>query len=57
MSLRPPRSLKQEALPTHDDRRAQFFKEYRQEAEEYDREFLGKYGEDLNTTLIFVGSA
>ena len=27
---------------------------YRREAEEYDREFIKKYDEDLNTTLIFV---
>jgi len=24
-------------------------------AEEYDREFINKYNEDMNTTLIFVG--
>jgi len=27
---------------------------YRHEAEEYDREFIKKHDEDLNTTLIFV---
>ena len=27
---------------------------YHREAEEYDREFIKKYDEDLNTTLIFV---
>jgi len=27
---------------------------YRREAEEYDREFVKHYEEDLNTTLVFV---
>jgi hypothetical protein len=36
--------------------RAQFYEKYRKEAEEYDKEFLKKYDEDLNTTLIFVSS-
>ena len=30
---------------------------YRKEAEEYDKEFMKKYDEDLNTTLIFVSLA
>jgi len=38
------------------DHRTQFFEDYRREAEEYDREFMKKYDEDLNTTLIFVSS-
>ena len=37
-----------------EDSRARFFEDYRNEAEEYDNEFMEKYGEDLNTTLIFV---
>ena len=37
-----------------EDPRARFFEDYRNEAEEYDREFMKKYDEDLNTTLIFV---
>ena len=37
-----------------EDFRARFYETYRQEAEEYDREFIKKYDEDLNTTLIFV---
>ena len=41
-------------LSTQEDHRAQFFEDYRKEAEEYDREFMKKYDEDLNTTLIFV---
>ena len=36
------------------DLRAQFYGHYRKEAEEYDKEFMKKYDEDLNTTLIFV---
>jgi hypothetical protein len=40
-----------------EDYRAQFYKKYRKQAEECDKEFLKKYDEDLNTTLIFVSSA
>ena len=43
--------------PTQEDHRAQFFKDYRKEAEEYDKEFMKKHDEDLNTTLIFVSLA
>jgi len=38
-----------------EDLRARFYKLYRKEAEEYDKGFMKKYDEDLNTTLIFVG--
>ena len=34
--------------------RAKFYEHYRKEAEEYDKEFMKKHDEDLNTTLIFV---
>ena len=37
-----------------EDRRARFYEHYRKEAKEYDEEFIKKYDEDLNTTLIFV---
>jgi len=37
------------------DLRTQFYENYRKEAEEYDKEFMKKHDEDLNTTLIFVG--
>ena len=47
-------SLKKELLPTQEDPRAKFYDMYRHEAEEYDRDFIKKYDEDLNTTLIFV---
>ena len=55
--LKPPRNRKQDTLPIQEDHRAQFFEDYRKEAEEYDREFIKKYDEDLNTTLIFVSLA
>jgi len=48
------RSQEQAVLSTQEDHRAQFFEDYRKEADEYDREFMKKYDEDLNTTLIFV---
>ena len=37
-----------------EDIRAEFYKHYRKEAEEYDKEFIKRHDEDLNTTLIFV---
>ena len=40
--------------PPQEGPQAQFYKEYHKVAEEYDKEFLKKYDEDLNTTLIFV---
>ena len=40
--------------PVQEDHEAQFYKGYRTVAEEYDKEFVKKYDEDLNTTLIFV---
>ena len=46
----------EQALPaTREDYRTRFYDMYCREAEEYDREFIKKHGEDLNTTLIFVG--
>ena len=30
---------------------------YQREAEEYDREFMKRYDDDLNTTLVFVSAA
>ena len=49
-----PGHSQRDMLPTQEDHRARFFEHYRKEAEEYDREFMKKYDEDLNTTLIFV---
>ena len=37
-----------------DDSRTDFFAMYRRESEEFDRDYAGKYDEDLNTSLIFV---
>ena len=54
ISLSLPCSKKQDTLPTQEDLKARFYKHYRKVAEEYDKEFLKKYDEDLNTTLIFV---
>jgi len=36
------------------DYRAEFYEHYRKEADEYDKEFMKRHDEDLNTTLIFV---
>ena len=41
--------------PIREDHEARFYEDYRKVAEEYDKEFIKKYDEDLNTTLIFVG--
>ena len=54
-SLRPSDSEEEDALPAdREDRQARFYQDYRKVAEEYDKDFLKKYDEDLNTTLIFV---
>ena len=37
-----------------EDHQAKFYEDYRKVAEEYDKEFLKKHEEDLDTTLIFV---
>jgi len=50
-------SQKQDTLPTQEDHQAQFFEHYHKEAEDYDKEFMKKHDEDLNTTLIFVSFA
>jgi len=52
--VEPLRSHEQDSLPTQEDYRTKFYEVYRREAEEYDREFIKRYDEDLNTTLIFV---
>jgi hypothetical protein len=58
MSLRPFCSRKQDVFPIdQEDHQARFYEVYRKVAEEYDKDFLKKYDEDLNTTLIFVSSA
>jgi hypothetical protein len=37
-----------------DDARLDFYTMYKREATEYDTDYVKKYDEDLNTTLIFV---
>ena len=38
----------------HDDPQLDFYTMYKRETMEYDTEYMQKYNEDLNTTLIFV---
>ena len=38
----------------NDDARLDFYTMYKKEATEYDTDYVKKYDEDLNTTLIFV---
>ena len=47
-------SREQDIASIQEDHQTKFYKEYHKVAEEYDKEFLKKYDEDLNTTLIFV---
>ena len=41
-------------LGTASTARAEFYNKFQREADEFDRDFIKKYDEDLNTTLIFV---
>jgi hypothetical protein len=41
-------------LGTASSARGEFYDKFQREADEYDRDFIKKYDEDLNTTLIFV---
>ena len=38
----------------NDDARLGFYTVYKRETTEYDADYVKKYGEDLNTTLVFV---
>ena len=38
----------------NDDPKLDFYTMYKRETMEYDTQYLDKYNEDLNTTLIFV---
>ena len=40
----------------NDDPRLDFYTMYKRETMEYDTDYMKKYNEDLNTTLIFVRS-
>ena len=37
-----------------DDSRADFYNAYRRESESFDRDYVGKYSQDLDTSLLFV---
>ena len=50
----PLHSLREDAQSIQEDPRAEFYKHYHKEAEEYDKEFIKRHDEDLGTTLIFV---
>jgi len=39
----------------NEDPQVGFYIMYKREAMEYDTEYMKKYNDDLNTTLIFVG--
>ena len=41
----------------NDDPKLDFYTMYKRETMEYDTEYMQKYNEDLNTTLIFVRSS
>lgn len=45
---------KEDLKSSQEDPRAEFYERYHREGELYDKEFLKKHGEDLDTTLIFV---
>ena len=47
-------SLFPNLLGTSSSARGEFYDKFQREADEYDRDFMKKYDEDLNTTLIFV---
>ena len=47
-------SLFPNLLGTTSSARVEFYDKFQREADEYDRDFMKKYDEDLNTTLIFV---
>lgn len=55
-SLIPSCSWNQDKPPTWGECRNKFYNHYLEMAKEHDKEFLGKYDQDFNTTLIFVGS-
>ena len=47
-------SLFPNLLGTVSSARVEFYDKFQREADEHDRDYLKKYDEDLNTTLIFV---
>jgi len=55
--VEPSCSQKENLPPTVEGYRMQFYETYCREAKDYDEEFIKKYDEDLDTTLIFVRCA
>ena len=55
--LNPLPSLFPNLLGTSSSPRIEFYDKFQREADEYDRDLMKKYDEDLNTTLIFVSHA
>ena len=47
-------SLFPNLLGTTGGARHEFYDKFQREADEHDRDFMNKYGSDLDTTLIFV---
>ena len=47
-------NLPRTATTTGPSPRVEFYDKFQREADDYDRDFVKKYEEDLNTTLIFV---
>lgn len=43
-------------LGTDNSTRVEFYNKFQRETNDHDRDFIKKYDEDLNTTLIFVGT-
>ena len=54
LNIKPSCSQQQDFRPTQEDYRTKFYDIYYGVAEDYDREFIKRYDEDLNTSLIFV---
>lgn len=42
-------------LGTDNSARVEFYNKFQRETNDHDHDFIKKYDEDLNTTLIFVG--
>ena len=49
-----PHSPRKDEQLIQEDLRAKFYTAYRKAAEEYDKEFIKRHNEDLNTILILV---
>ena len=49
-------SLFPNLLGTPSSARVEFYDKFRRAADDYDHDFIKKYDEDMNTTLIFVSA-